>query len=356
MKFSKKILIIGPAWIGDIIIAQALFKFLKQQKIETKIDILAPYWSHGLLSAMPEINEIMDMPLGHSQFQLKRRWQIGKSLRNKAYQQVIVLPNSWKSSIIPFAAHVPLRTGWLGEMRFGLLNDWKVLKKKKIPLMVQRFLALGSSPIPDKIAIPWEPYKPSLQIITERVKNTLKNLSLTPSEKPILVLCPGAAFGPAKRWPPEYFAEIANIKYAEKWQVYLLGSKNDQSIAQSIQKLTKNACIDLIGKTSLTQALDILSLATVVISNDSGLMHCTAALGRPLIALYGSSSPEFTPPLTKNKRILSLNLSCSPCFQRECPLVHFNCLKQLKPKQVLTAIDELMNSLLSNTKTRKNSS
>jgi heptosyltransferase II len=349
----KKILIISAAWIGDIIIAQALFKYIKQQAPKVSIDIIAPYWSHGLISTMPEINDILDMPLGRSQFQLKKRWQIGRSLRKKGYQLAIVLPNSWKSAIIPFAARIPLRTGWLGEMRFGLLNNWKTLDKKIFPLMVQRFLALGSLPISDKI-VPWESYKPLLQVNHKQQKHTLKTLSLNFSERPLLILCPGAAFGPAKRWPAEYFAEIANSQHKGGWQICLLGAKNDQATAQSIQELTKNICIDLTGKTSLAQAIDILSLASLVISNDSGLMHCTAALERPLIVLYGSSSPEFTPPLTNNKRILTLNLSCSPCFQRECPLVHFNCLKQLKPSQVLVAINELTSSLLPNTKTREN--
>jgi len=285
------------------------------------------------------------MPLGHSQLQLNRRWQLGKLLRNKGYQQAIVLPNSWKSSIIPFAARIPLRTGWRGEMRFGLLNNWKTLNKKKLPLMVQRFLALGSSPLCNR-PIPFEIYKPSLKIDPKQRKNTLRELSLKfleKPQKPLLILCPGAAFGPAKCWPSEYFSEVAKHKSAEGWLVCLLGSQSDQPIAQSIQKLTENRCIDLIGKTSLAQAINILSMATLVISNDSGLMHCAAALQRPLIVLYGSSSPAFTPPLTNHKRILTLNLACSPCFQRVCPLVHCNCLKELKPKQVLMAIDELIN-------------
>ncbi|MES2142038.1 MAG: lipopolysaccharide heptosyltransferase II [Pseudomonadota bacterium] len=354
MEFPKKILIISPAWLGDIVIAQALFKYLKKQGAIT-IDIIAPRWSHELIATMPELNEIIDMPLGHSQLQLRRRWQIGKLLRNKNYQQAIVLPNSWKSAIIPFAANIPMRTGWRGEMRFGLLNDWKTLPKKKLPLMVQRFLALGSAPISNKV-IPWETYKPYLKVDPKQVENTLKVLSLELAKKPLLVLCPGAAFGRAKRWPAKYFAKMAKYKHTEGWNICLLGSKDDQAIGQSIQKISSGVCIDLIGKTSLIQAIDILSLATIVVSNDSGLMHCAAALNRPLIALYGSSSAEFTPPLTNSKRILSLNLSCSPCFQRECPLVHFNCLQQLKPNQVLLAIDELMTSLFSNAKIAKNSS
>jgi heptosyltransferase II len=339
---TKKILIIGPAWIGDIVIAQALFKYLKQQDLASIIDILAPSWAHGLLSLMPEINEIMDMPLGHKQLQLKWRWQLGKSLRTKGYQQAIVLPNSWKSAIIPFAARIPLRRGWLGELRFGLLNDWQSLDKKKLPLMVQRFLALGASPISRQEVIPWENYAPHLAIGHKQINKILRELSLAFLEKPLLILCPGAAFGPAKRWPAEYFAEIAKYKQAAGWQVCLLGSRSDQAIAYSIQKLVNHSCLDLIGKTSLIQAMPILALATLVISNDSGLMHCAAALGKPLIVLYGSSSPEFTPPLSDNKRILSLHLSCSPCFQRKCPLVHFNCLKQLKPSKVLSAIHELL--------------
>lgn len=339
----KKILIISPAWVGDIVIAQALFKYLKRECPEKTLDIIAPKWTHGLLSAMPEINKIMDMPIGHSQIELKQRWQIGKALRNKSYDQAIVLPNSWKSALIPFAARIPLRTGWRGELRFGLLNDWQVLNKKKLPLMVQRFLALGVTSGITGERIDWEPYMPRLQTNAIQIKQTLAHLSLSLSNKSLLVLCPGAAYGPAKRWPTEYFAEVANSKHKEGWQICLLGSKNDQPIAESIKKLTQNTCIDLMGKTSLKQALDILSLATVVITNDSGLMHCAAALNRPLIALYGSSSPAFTPPLTAQKRVLSLNLSCSPCFQRECPLLHFNCLKQLKPKQVLDALHDLIN-------------
>jgi len=343
MNSPKKILIISPVWIGDIVIAQSLFKYKKQLYPQIVIDVIAPSWSHELLSAMPEINEIFDMPIGHGQFQLKRRWQLGKLLRRKNYQQAIILPNSWKSALIPLAARIPIRTGWLGEMRFGLLNDWRILNKKKYPMMVQRFLTLGSVKAVVKKPISWQAYRPHLEINPELRDTNLKSLSIAiSSQKPLLILCPGAAFGPAKRWPIEYFAKIANSKKSEGWEIILLGAKSDNDIGYSIQKLTKNACIDLIGKTSLLQAIYLLSMATLVICNDSGLMHLSAALRRPLIALYGSSSPEFTPPLSEYTKILYLKLSCSPCFKRKCPLVHFNCLKQLKPNLVLTAIDELV--------------
>lgn len=349
MSGSKKILIISPTWIGDIIIAQSLFKYLKCQDSETIIDILAPVWSHELYSIMPEINEIFAMPFGHSQFHLKKRWQLGKSLRTGKYHQAIILPNSWKSAVIPFAARIPVRTGWLGEMRFGLLNDWRILNKKKYPMMVQRFLMLGNTKTLANKNLDWQSFQPSL-VPSCNHKNTIKNLN---EEKSLLILCPGAAYGPAKRWPSEYFAEIANYKKSKDWQIVLLGSQSDKSMGLQIQKLTKNACIDLIGKTSLLEALNVLASATLVISNDSGLMHLTAALDRPLIALYGSSSPEFTPPLSVKAKIVYLKLSCSPCFERKCPLVHLNCLKELTPKIVLNIIDDLMNNkkLLADTKT-----
>jgi heptosyltransferase II len=345
MNSPKKILIVSPAWIGDIVIAQSLFKYIKQRNSETIIDILAPAYSHELYSIMPEINEIFVMPLGHSQFQLRKRWQIGKSLRIKKYCQAIILPNSWKSAIIPFVAHIPLRTGWLGEMRFGLLNDWRILNKKIYSMMVQRFLMLGATKTLAKTNknLDWQSFQPRLEIKKNHENIKFRNLFLV-EEKPLLILCPGAAYGPAKCWPAEYFAEIANYKKPKDWQIVLLGSESDKSTGVKIQELTKNACIDLIGKTSLIEAINVLSSATLVISNDSGLMHLTAALNRPLIALYGSSSPEFTPPLSTKAKLLYLKLSCSPCFERKCPLVHLNCLKELTPKIVLKTIDDLINN------------
>ncbi|MFZ0219144.1 MAG: lipopolysaccharide heptosyltransferase II [Candidatus Aquirickettsiella sp.] len=343
MKGPKKILIISPAWIGDIVIAQSLYKYLKHRDSETIIDVLAPAWSHELYALMPEINEIFTMPLGHSQFQLKKRWQLGKRLRSQKYHQAIILPNSWKSAIIPFAARIPIRTGWLGEQRFGLLNDWRILNKKITPMMVQRYLALGNIKTLANKNFHWQTFQPHLEVTHNHLSKNIKSLFLV-KKTPLLILCPGAAYGPAKCWPAEYFAEIANLKKSNGWKIVLIGSKSDESMGQKIQQLTKNTCINLIGKTSLLEALTILSFATLVISNDSGLMHLTAAIDRPLIALYGSSSPEFTPPLSEKAKIIYLKLSCSPCFKRECPLIHFKCLKQLTPKIVVNAINEMINN------------
>lgn len=336
---TTSILIVGPGWVGDMVMAQTLFKLLKAKQPECHIDVLAPSWGKPLLERMPEVRHVVEMPITHGQLQLRKRFQIAKQLRAENYSQAIVLPNSFKSALIPFWAHIRMRTGWMREMRFGLLNDIRYLNKQKYPLMIQRFAALGlakNEVLPE--VLPW----PELNVQAVNVQATLQRLTINKPTHPVLALCPGAEYGPAKRWPEQYFASIANEKLAQGWQVWLLGSQKDQTITQAIQQATSGGCIDLAGKTSLGEAIDLLSLASLVVSNDSGLMHISAALKRPLVVIYGSTDPRFTPPLSEQVKILSLQLACSPCFQRECPLQHLKCLHDLLPERVLAAMSELV--------------
>lgn len=337
-KIPQKILINGPAWVGDMVMTQTLFKLLKQRNPQVIIDVLAPAWSAPLLARMPEVSQFLVLPFKHGDFKFLERYKFGRQLKSAQYDQAIILPNSFKSAFIPFFAGIPIRTSWRGEMRWGLLNDIRYLNKEKLPLMIERFMALGLNKNEEII----KPYpRPQLIISeTERNQAILKH-QINITQKPILALCPGAEFGPAKRWPAEYYAEIAHKKLAEGWDVWIFGSPKDQTEAAIIQKITNNHCIDLTGKTTLAEAIDLLSLANLVVSNDSGLMHISAALDRPLIVLYGSSDPRFTPPLSDNVKILSLKLSCSPCFQRTCPLQHQKCLKDLSATMVLNAMAEL---------------
>lgn len=323
----SKILIVGPAWVGDMVMAQCLFKLLKQRQPTAQIDVLAPAWSLPLLARMPEVSSAIVMPIGHGPFALKARYQLGKSLREKNYTQAIVLPNSFKSALIPFFAKIPLRTGWRGEMRYGVLNDIRQLDKQRYPLMIERFMALGLSAnetLPSEYPIP-----------------ELQSHPKSSPTRPILALCPGAEFGPAKRWPEEYYAEIANAKIKAGWEIWLFGSAKDAVVAERIMELTQAGCINYTGKTKLEEAVDLLSLATVVVSNDSGLMHIAAALKKPLIVLYGPTSASFTPPLHAQAKILSLALQCQPCFQRECPLKHNQCMRDLHPHTVLSAMEQI---------------
>jgi len=338
---SNNILIIGPAWVGDMVMAQVLFRLLKQNHPDGVIDVLAPAWSAPLLARMPEVRASFDLPLKHGEFGFSVRRNLGHSLRGK-YQQAILLPNSWKSALVPFFANIPQRTGWRGEMRYGLLNDVRLLDKEKHPLMIERFAALAFA---KKTALPAQLPYPQLSINDDERQKTLQKYALD-LQKSVLALCPGAEFGPAKRWPEKHYAAVASERIAAGEQVWIFGSQNDVAVADSIRAaLPENQrkyCINLAGKTALAEAIDLLSCANAVVSNDSGLMHIAAALQRPLVAVYGSSSPQFTPPLSPVVEIVRLGIECSPCFQRECPLGHLQCLHNLPPQRVLRALENLL--------------
>jgi heptosyltransferase-2 len=336
-----KILIVGPSWVGDMIMAQSLFISLKNDCPDCLIDVLAPAWSLPLLERMPQIRKGMAIPLKHGQFCLPIRYQLGRELSTEGYDKAIVLPNSWKSALIPFFANIPIRTGFVGEWRWGLLNDVRKLDKTLLTMTVQRFLALGKQK--DEMLNPVVA-EPKLEVDKSAQENILHTFEVTLSS-PVLALCPGAEFGPSKRWPETYFAEIANAKIADGWQVWLLGSEKDKAQSEQIQALTQRQCIDFTGKTALADAIDLLALANTVVTNDSGLMHIAAALNKKIIALYGSTPPALTPPLCNDAHILFQNLDCSPCRLRICPYdessspKHMACLKQITPDQVLDLIE-----------------
>ncbi len=333
---KHKFLIIGPAWVGDMVMSQTLYQRLKQIYPDCIIDVIAPAWSEAILARMPEVNTAIHLPITHGELKLRQRYQLAKSLRQRCYTHAIVLPNSWKSALIPWWAKIPTRTGYRGEMRWGLLNDIRTLDKQRYPLMIEQFMALAQTTNKTHAC------KPRLIVSATDVDTALHKHHLNTHNKPILGLCPGAEYGPAKRWPAQHFATVAKEKLAQGWQIWIFGSAKEQPIATTIQQHCQQKCIDLTGKTNLAQAIDLLSLTDAVITNDSGLMHIASALQRPLIALYGSSSPAFTPPLSANAKILSLQLSCSPCFKRECPLGHFKCLTDLMPQRVLNTLNELL--------------
>jgi len=278
---SNTCLIVAPSWVGDMVMAQSLFKALIEQNPELKIDVLAPAWCSALTDYMPEVNRLIEAPFVHGSLNFFKRWQLAKQLHGR-YDMAFILPNSLKSALVPWLARIPQRVGFHGEQRYS------------------------------------------------------------PEQNQVLVLCPGAEFGAAKQWPVEHYAAVARFYLDMGWQVWLFGSKKDKPTCAAINNLSHQKCQNLAGKTSLSDAVALMAEADLVVSNDSGLMHVAAALQKPLVAIYGSTDPSFTPPLNHNSQIERLALDCSPCFKRDCPLGHLDCLVKLPPRQILAATENLL--------------
>ena len=326
-------LVVAPSWVGDAVLSHPLLVRLKEADPKGTIDVLGPPWALPVYRRMPQVASTFALPFDHGELRLTERRRFAKTL--PSYDRAVVLPNSFKSALIPWHAGIPVRTGWRGEMRFGLLNDMRKLDTAALPLIVERYAALAQPageplrrPLPD----------PRLEVGVESRAAALAKYRLD-TTKPVAAFAPGAEYGPAKRWPPRHFASLANELIARGYQVWLFGSGKDTEVTGIIQRLAHGRCIDLAGRTSLDEAIDLMSVAHRVVTNDSGLMHIAAALDRPTAAIFGSSSPAFTPPLSAKARVISLRLSCSPCFARVCPLGHTNCLETLEPSDVLAAVE-----------------
>ncbi len=334
---EDRILVVGPSWVGDMVMAQTLFKSLRSTRPGAMIDVMAPAAALAVVERMPEVNKAILFDMGHGELRLSYRLRFAKSLRAKTYQQAIVLTNSAKSALVPFFAGINRRTGFLGEWRYFLLNDIQRLDKIRLPRMVDRFVGLGDEDSPGDVAYP------ELSIDE---KNQLECLSRFELDKgrPILSICPGAEFGDAKKWPENHYSDLANYAIEKGMQVWIFGSPRDESVAKQILAgVTRHEyCHNLTGRTTLLDVVDLIALSGLVVSNDSGLMHIAAAVGCATTVIYGSTSPAFTPPLTDKLDIVSENLSCSPCFKRDCPLGHKNCLNNLLPGRLYPIVDRVL--------------
>jgi heptosyltransferase-2 len=310
-----RLLVVAPNWIGDALMAQPLLARLREKEPDLEIDVLVPAWVAPVVRRMPQVSEVVVAPFRHGALQLGSRWKLARQLRPRGYRHAIVLPNSWKSALVPFFAGIRLRSGYIGEARYGLLN---LVYREAPGTMVEHYARLADAPG----FAPREPRAaPQLRYDAAQVAATKAKFGI---EGAYAVLCPGAEYGPAKRWP--HFADLAARL---ELPVVLLGSDNDAPAAAGVPGR------NLVGQTTLDEAIDLIAGAAKVVSNDSGLMHVAAALGRPLVALFGSSSPERTPPQSAAARVLWLRLDCSPCYARKCPLGHLRCLRDITVEQVL---------------------
>ena len=340
----NRILIIAPNWIGDAVMSQPLLANLKAIYPQSEIDVLASPWVAPIYRACSEVHQVIEARLEHKQLQWGLRKQLAKQLELNQYTTCFVLPNSLKSALIPWLANIPFRIGYRGEMRFGLINlALDNPSKVNRPPMANHYLALAKSLEHSQVIDASKPADPRLNILPAAKESICAKLRAAEiSDNLIYVLCPGAEYGATKRWPADHFASLAQqlIAHEPDAHVILLGGKGDHDLGESIRTEAKNdlQIHNWCGQTSLDEAIALIGVSKALVSNDSGLMHIGAALKVPQVAIFGSSDPHHTPPLSEKAKVLWLNLPCSPCHERECPLGHLKCLKDILPITVLGAI------------------
>ncbi len=326
----SRVLIVAPAWIGDMVMAQSLVAALKAADPDGAVDLVAPPWTAPLGERMPGVRASLPFASAHGRLDFVERLRFGAGLKGQ-YDEAIVLPRSLKSALIPFAAGIPRRRGYLGEMRYGLLTEPRKLDKAALPRTIDQFTALaGPADAPPPATRPVLTADPAAaQALAGRVNLFLAAPSDGP--RPPIALCPGAEYGPAKQWPAEHFVAIGRRLAEEGHDLWIFGSPKEQALGEAIAAGIGPEAINLAGHMALLESVDLLSLCAGAVSNDSGLMHVAAALGLPVVGIYGSTSPGHTPPMGEKAVVAEIELSCRPCFQRTCPLGHLNCLNQLTP-------------------------
>ena len=315
--------------------AQSLFKWLRSREEDVAIDVVAPPGPLSLTGRMPEVRKAVALDVSHGELHLGRRWSVGRGLRPRRYDQAIVLPSSFKSALLPWFAGIPTRTGYRGELRFGLLNDIRSLNGAASEQNVRGYLGLGVSP---GEAEPPDVPRPALRVDSENRDRLVRELGLQ-EERPVVALAPGAAYGPSKRWPAERFARLAERVAGRGAAVWVLGTAADASVGEAIVHGIRGAR-NLCGSTTLTDAVDVLSLADAVVANDSGLMHVAAAVGSPVVAIFGPTAPTFAPPLSDRSTVLYRGVACSPCEHRDCPYGHHDCMQTITVDDVARSIAE----------------
>ena len=372
---SMRVLIVAPAWIGDMVMAHTLVQVLQREHGNCTIHVVAPPTTAPLATRMPGVAAVHELNVGHGELGLGRRRRLAAKLRNHEIQAAFVLPNTFKSALLPWWAGIPRRVGWYGEARYGLLNDRRRLDQARYPRMIDRFMSLA---LPAGAPPPEPEPRPELSVDRNNRQSVLKRLNLHRNRDrkqdkghdfdnsgdmdenratdpvqivdpvrdvnldrdcigPVTALCPGAEYGEAKRWPAAHFAAVARERLQAGHAVWILGSARDAATTAEITAGAPGA-VDLAGRTSLLDAIDLLSLADAVVTNDSGLMHIACALDRRVIAVFGSTSPAFTSPLGRRATVIEDQLDCRPCFQRQCPLKHLNCLRNIAPERVIAAL------------------
>ncbi|MDW3095573.1 MAG: lipopolysaccharide heptosyltransferase II [Gammaproteobacteria bacterium] len=331
----NKTLVVGPAWVGDMVMAQALYKALLSNSTSAQIHVVAPEWSRPLLQRMPQISVVHSLDVEHGEFGLAKRRRLGRQLRSEVFSQAIVLPRSYKSALVPWFARIPKRIGDVGEFRYGLItNTFESNKDKSIPNVCNYLRYIG---IESDVKLVKKQYFPELNTDEDNQAKVLEKNAIS-NDAPLIACMVGAEYGPSKQWPVEHFSSLVKLLKKQGVNVCLLGSAKDVGVGKQIEQLSGESVFNLCGKTSLLDVIDILAICRVAVSNDSGLMHIAAAVDTPVIAMYGATTPVYTPPLHAEAKVFYVKLECSPCWQRSCQYDHYRCLKDIMPVDVLDAV------------------
>ena len=326
-------LVIAPQWIGDAVMSEPLLRALGARG--EQLTVAALPWVAPVYRAVAQVSEVIELPFAHGRLDWSARRRVAAGLRGR-FDSAYVLPNSLKAALIPFFAGIPKRIGYRGEGRYVLLNQ-RLANPIGRPPMVAFYRALSGAAPADE--------QPRLHFDDAHLQQVTTKLSLTPQG--YWAFAPGAEYGPAKCWPAAHYAALASTLFARHGQpVLLLGSPKEAALCEQIAAAAPGACRVLAGKTSLREAMALIGAARGMVSNDSGLMHVAAAFGIAQAAVFGSTSPEHTPPLNPNARVLwlkqELQLDCMPCFERTCRYGHTRCLTEVAPERVDQALGQAL--------------
>ena len=327
-------LVIAPQWIGDAVMSEPLVARLAKRG--EQLTVAALPWVAPVYRARSRVADVIELPFAHGRLDWAERRRVAAGLRGR-FDTAYVLPNSLKSALIPWLARIPVRVGYAGESRIVLLNR-RLPNPAGRPPMVAFYSALAGSPVAGG-------ERPLMKLSPPMLDAATSGVGVERSA--YWVFAPGAEYGPAKCWPAERYAELARGLFAAHGQpVLLLGSAKEAQLCEQIAAQSDGACRVLAGKTSLIDAMALIAAARGVVSNDSGLMHVAAAFGVPQAAVFGSTSPEHTPPLNPRARVLwlkeELQLDCAPCFDRVCRFGHTRCLTGVSAERVETALADAL--------------
>jgi heptosyltransferase-2 len=326
-------LVIAPQWIGDAVMSEPLLARLAARG--ERLAVAALPWVAPVYRAVPQVDEVIELPFAHGKLDWAGRRRVAARLAGR-FDSAYVLPNSIKSALIPFFARIPRRVGYGGEGRYGLLNE-RLPNPEGHPPMVGFYAALAG---PGDV-----PRAPRLVVGDSAMAAASDKAGVAPGG--YVVFAPGAEYGPAKCWPASHYAALArSLHAAQRGPVLLLGSGKEKALAQEIAAQAPGACRVMAGATTLDEAIALIAGARGMVSNDSGLMHVAAAFGLPQVAVFGSTSPEHTPPLNRQAKVLwlkdELGLECMPCFERTCRYGHYRCLTEVSPVRVEQSLEEVL--------------